>query len=194
MHTYMQTSSCAHYAQALYVLVAAGTTVFSYFWDVERDWELGYFSAPKGKKKPSATRCVCVSLFFVLLPIQQCLYCVTSVGGGPPDTTAQSTHSQQYREQPTQSTTHNACNGNTLFTGKRPPFPLGAPTLPRELLYTPDFYYYLMFSNLVLRFMWLTRLVPSWAASCVVCCMVSSLEVCRYGHAMVGFVLVGQFV
>ncbi len=37
-----------HTPQALYVLVATGNTVFSYFWDVERDWEIRYFSAPKG--------------------------------------------------------------------------------------------------------------------------------------------------
>ena len=54
-------------AQALYVLVAAGCTVFSYFWDVERDWELGYFSAPKGESERECisvcvavcVRCVC---------------------------------------------------------------------------------------------------------------------------------------
>lgn len=69
---------------------------------------------------------------------------------------------------------------DNVHTGKRAPFPTAAPILPRELLYPPDFYYYLMISNLALRFLWLTRLVPSWAASCLVCCIVSCLEVCRY--------------
>lgn len=95
--------------------LAAGlvNTAYSYYWDVERDWEISFFS--RAAQKEAGTR-------GALLP---------------------------------------------------------APQLSSELLYYPRFYLYLMVSNLVLRFGWAARMVPSVATSSWALLLLSCFEAFR---------------